>query len=152
MMKFLKRLWRGNEGVSIEHPTFGTLILRKGKKGHYWMHDAYLPDELTVSFDTEAANPPSNEQEAFYKAVVSDLDATFDKARNLLIPDYEKMMGVAFPMQWRSALRFAGLGVPLDGIGTNPWDITFECLTDNSGFLFTCYFEKGRPVAVTCDT
>jgi hypothetical protein len=152
MIKFLKRLWSGDEGVSIEHPMVGTLILRKGKKGLYWMHDAYLPDELTVTFDTETANPPSNEQLAFYGAVINDLDAAFAKTKDLLIPRYEKMMGVAFPKQWRSALRFTGISVPLGGTDTNPWDITFECLTDNTGFLFTCYFENGCPVGVTCDT
>ena len=39
-------------------------------------------------------------------------------------------------------LSLGGNQRPLRREQTSPWDITFECLTDNSGSLYTCYFRR----------
>ncbi len=35
---------------SIDHPVLGSLELRRGKRGPYWMHDTYNEDEVALSF------------------------------------------------------------------------------------------------------
>jgi hypothetical protein len=149
-MSFLDFLWR--KPISLEHPTFGLITLEKGKKGSYWIHDAYEDDELSVSIDTLDDTPPTEPQAEFFSKITLDPDRAFSQAAELIIPRYEQFFGRAFPGQWRSALKLCGVGVPLHGAETHPWDISFECLTDNTGHIFTCYFVNGRPSHVSLDT
>ena len=137
---------------SIEHPVFGKLTLLRGNKGPFWMHDSYTQDDPSISVGTVNEEPPSQKQVAFYQRITSDLDAAFAKVAPHVVPEYEKWMKRPFPNNWREAFLFAGIGVPLDGNGDNPWDLTFELRTDNKGFLFNCYFENGRVVHVGVDT
>jgi hypothetical protein len=69
----------------------------------------------------------------------------------LLVAEYEKWMREAFPSNWRQAFEFVGLTVPLDGDKKQPWDMSFDCLRDPGGHMFTCYFEGGKPSHVTID-
>ena len=62
------------------------------------------------------------------------------------------MLGKPFPEKWSDEFRPAGLSIPLEGDKNKLWDVTFECLTNNSGFLFTSYFEDGEPSGITVDT
>jgi hypothetical protein len=137
---------------SIEHPVFGSITLDKGKDGWYWMHDAYDDGEIAVSIDTLDGVPPTDSQCDFYSKITLNPDAAFALAAPLVVSRYEEFFRRPFPQQWRLALRLCGLGVPLDGVETNPWDISFECLTDNTGHIFTCYFINGQPSHASLDT
>ncbi|HEY0725940.1 MAG TPA: hypothetical protein VGD41_18490 [Pyrinomonadaceae bacterium] len=147
ILDFLKR-----KPISIEHPVFGLLTLAKGKNGPYWMHDAYAGDELAISIETVGDAPPTEQQTAFFRTIVSDPTATFQRAAGLLTPRYEQFFNRPLPEDWNAAFKLGGVGVPLGGVESNPWDVAFECLTNNSGFLFTCYFVDGRPGHVSVDT
>lgn len=142
----------GSPGPTIEHPTFGKLVLCQGAKGPYWLHESYTDDEVCISVDTCGVQPPTQQQEAFFSAIINDLDGAFAKMNALVAPEYENFLGRPLPSQWREAFRLASVGVPLDGDGNRDWDITFECITENKGFLFTCYFEYGAPTGLTVDT
>jgi len=137
---------------SIEHPVFGLITLDRCKNGWYWMHDAYDDDELSVSIDTIDGAPPTEGQSNFYSKITLDPDSAFALTAPVIVPRYEEFFRRPFPQQWRLALKLAGLGVPVDGIEANPWDISFECLTDNTGHIFTCYFINGRPSHASLDT
>ena len=154
-MTMLGRLFdffRGAKAPSLSHPVFGELSLRQGKKGPYWMHDAYEKGDLAISIESRGGEPPSETQAHFYVSVTTDWDATFARVSNQLVPRYESYLRRPFPPEWRSAFMPAGLGVPINGSNDSPWCITFECVTDNAGYLFTCYFEGGLPSGVTVDT
>jgi hypothetical protein len=153
-MPFLDFLRRKPASISIssEHPVFGLITLEKGRHGPYWMHDAYRDDELSISIDTLDEVPPVEEQVEFYGRITHDSDRAFELAAPLVVSRYEHFFRHPFPEQWRSALRLCGVGVPLHGDETNPWDISFECLTDNTGHIFTCYFVNGCPSHVSLDT
>jgi hypothetical protein len=138
--------------ISIEHPVFGLLTLEKGKNGPYWMHDAYAEDELAISIETVGDQPPTEQQSAFFRSIVGDPAATFQRAAGLLTPRYEQFFNRSVPQDWNAAFKLGGVGVPLGGDESNPWDVSFECLTNDSGFLFTCYFVNGRPEHVSVDT
>lgn len=148
----ISEIFRGTKAPSLSHPVFGEISLIRGKKGQFWMHDAYEDGELTISIETRSSEEPSEAQVSFFKELTSDWNATFARASGQLIPRYEAFMKKSFPANWRSAFVPAGLNIPIDGATDEPWDVTFECTTDSCGFLFTCYFEKGQPIGVTVDT
>lgn len=101
--------------------------------------------------ETTGDTPPSMEQVRFYQAWSSDPNVAFAKAAPLLVSEYEKWLRQPCPENWRTAFKFVGMSVPLSGLDTNPWDRSFDCLTDRSGHLFTCYFEQGPPSHVSID-
>jgi len=116
------------------------------------MHDAYENDDISVSIDALDDTPPTEPQVDFFRKITLNPDMAFSQVAELIVPRYEQFFGRPFPAQWRSALRLCGVGVPLHGVETQPWDISFECLTDNSGHIFTCYFINGCPSHVSLDT
>ena len=138
--------------VVLDHPAFGAILLCRGKNGPYWMHDAYEDDELAISIETRGDSPPSDDQVAFFERIVNDPGQVFARAAHLMAPRYFDYFAAPLPSNWRDAFRLGGLGVPLDGVETNNWDVTFESFANGSGFLFTCYFEQGNPVHVSVDT
>jgi hypothetical protein len=115
------------------------------------MHDAYEADELVVSIDTVGHARPTEAQAVFFNKIIDDPDGAFGRAAELLVPCYEEFTGRPFPRSWRHALKLCGVGVPLHGQDMHPWDMSFECLTDDSGHIFTCHFVDGRPARVSLD-
>jgi hypothetical protein len=137
---------------SIDHPVFGKISLLRGKNGPYWIHESFSDDEPTISIETKAAEPPSEQQVAFYRRFAGNQDAAFARVAERLAPRYENLLKRSFPENWREAFALAGLGIPYDGNERLPWEMSFQLLTDNKGFLFTCYFENGALVNVGMDT
>ncbi len=152
MIQLFKRLLFGTPPVSLDHPVFGRLTLQRGKRGPYWMHDAYSDDELSISIETIGVEPPSEEQVVFFKTVTGNWDSMFRRVSQDVIDRYQSYVGKPFPEHWRAALQPGGIGVPLAGDETKPWDITFVCVTDNLGYLFNCWFEGGEFKGVSVDT
>lgn len=150
-MSLLDFLW--HTPIRLDHPIFGIITLEKrGKKGFYWMHNAYEDDDISISIDSLDATPPTELQAEFFRKITLDPDMAFSRTAELIVPRHEQFFRRPFPAQWRSALRLCGAGIPLHGVETQPWDISFECLTDNSGHIFTCYFVNGCPSHVSLDT
>ena len=55
MTTFLKRVIKklfGSKAPPVNHPVFGDIILGEGKKGSYWLKEAYEDGELTIAIDT----------------------------------------------------------------------------------------------------
>ena len=134
------------------HLVFGKMLLFQAKKGAYWEAEPMLAGEpFSVAIETTGDAPPSDAQVHFYELLTSDPDATFARAKSLLVPEYEEWMKAPFPANWRTAFKFVGMSVPMDGDESNAWDLSFDCLTDKSGHMFTCYFEEGQAKYVTID-
>lgn len=145
----LTRLLVGHKRVRLDHPYFGKLTLQQGRRGAYWLRDE--DDGIAIAIDSIDQQAPTPQQCAFYERCVTDLDATFAQASPLLIPEYEKVMGRAFTGRWRQAFALCGVGIPLRGDEREPWDLAFECLTEDSGFVFTCYFVDGYASDISVD-
>ena len=152
MIRLFKRLLFGTPPASLDHPVFGLLTLQSGKRGPYWMHDACSDDELSISIETVGVEPPSEAQVAFFQTVTGNWDAMFRRVSKDVTDKYQSYVRKPFPEQWRAALQPGGIGVPLAGDETKPWDITFVCVTDNLGYLFNCWFEGGEFKDVSVDT
>ncbi|MBI3920488.1 MAG: hypothetical protein HY318_03630 [Armatimonadetes bacterium] len=120
--------------------------------GSYWEAEPEANGEpFSVQIETTDDAPPSEAQVCFYQTIVADLDSAFRRAAPVLVREYEEWMNEPFPEQWRTAFKPAGMSVPLDGLAMNPWDLSFDCLTDRDGHQFTCYFEQGVPQHVSID-
>ena len=152
MIRLFKRLLFGTPPLTLEHPILGRLTLLHGKRGPYWMKDAYSDDELSISIETVSVEPPSEEQVVFFQTVTGDWDAVFQRVSQDVINKYRSYVRKPFPERWRTALQPGGIGVPLAGDETAAWDITFVCVTDDLGYLFNCWFEGGELRRVSVDT
>jgi hypothetical protein len=151
-MSFLRRLFFGRDPQELLHPVFGKLLLIPTKKGAYWEGEPIFDGQsVGLAIETIEGSPPSEAQVQFFQRTISDLDAAFNLASPLLVPEYERWVRAKFPDQWGKAFKFSSMAVPLGGVVTNPWELSYECLTDKSGKLFTCYFEDGKPVNASID-
>jgi hypothetical protein len=151
-LKTLRRMLFGASPIRIEHPVFGKALLIRTKAGAYWEGEAIVEKKaVSVSVETKASEPPSMQQAEFFQRIARTSDDVFEFARPLLVKEYETWMREPFPSNWRDAFEFVGLTVPIDGDERQPWDISFDCVTDHRGHMFTCYVEEGRPSYVTID-
>lgn len=152
-MGFLSNLFRRSPTVTFGHPVFGTLTLESGAKGPYWMHEVYEGENgISISIDTRDAAEPTQLQIDFFQRVTTDLDSVVGPVLSELGERHKEIYGENLPSDWRLAFTLAGVGVPLDGDPNAEWDIALECLTNNSKFLYTCYFEEGKLTHVSVDT
>jgi len=151
-MSFLSRLFFGNPPRRIEHPVFGEALLMSTKHGSYWEAETDVSGKpFTVAIETTGEQEPTQAQAEFFKKFTSDRNLAFNRASELLVPEYVKWAREPFPTDWRDGFVFTGMSVPLDGDDRNPWDLSFECLKDRDGHLFTCTFENGRPRELQVD-
>lgn len=151
-MSFLSRIFGRRAEPTLQHPVFGTLLLISTKTGAYWEGEPLVGDQtIGLAIETSGEAPPTEAQVRFFQNTVANLDAAFNLAAPLLVSRYEEWTRGKFPRSWRDAFKFAGISVPLDGVETNDWELTFECIRDEDGHLFTCYFENGRPAHVSVD-
>ncbi|WP_125931871.1 hypothetical protein [Thiosocius teredinicola] len=142
----------GRKVPAIDHPVFGSLIFQQGAKGPYWLHESFTDNEVCIAIDTVETERPSIEQEKFFLEVTNNLDRYFEQCREFVAPKYSNVFKEVLPPSWREAFVLGSVGVPLKGDIAQAWEITFECIKNNSGVLFTCHFERGAVTGVTVDT
>jgi hypothetical protein len=152
-MGFLSKLFNASSSRSMLHPVFGKLVLNRGKNGPYWLHEVYTGEEsVSISIESPDGDEPTQAQVAFYQRVVSDLDVTVNSIREPLALRYKGMHRKELPADWTEAFKLAGVGVPATGDPCADWDISLECLTDRSGFLYNCYFKGAHLEHISVDT
>ena len=152
MLQFLHDLLVAKPKIKFKHPVLGELQLEQGARGPYWLREAHGDDELVVSVHTIGEALPTDAQAEFFQWVNNDLEAIYQSVAPELASRHQGMQGQPVQPRWHRTFRLAGVGIPLDGNRQFPWDLTFECLTGNSGHLYTCYFENGALVRVSVDT
>lgn len=152
MLRFLCQFLPQRRKLTIQHDVLGVLWLEKGKAGPYWLHEANAGGEWAISIDTIGDAIPTESQVNFYRDVVVDIDATYDRVSKYLALEHQKMHRKPVAADWRQTFRLGGIHVPLDGNRLLPWEITFECLTDRTGFLYSCHFENDKLVHLSIDT
>lgn len=152
MLKFIRGLFESKPKIKIVHPILGELQLEKGAKGPYWLREAYRDGELTLCVDTIGEVPPSDTQAEFFLWVTESLESIYRTVAPDLALRHQGMQRKPVNADWQKTFRLASFDVPLEGNKQLTWDLTFECLTDNSGNLYTCHFENGSLVHVTVDT
>ncbi|AOW13128.1 hypothetical protein LPB72_07410 [Hydrogenophaga crassostreae] len=138
--------------IGIDHPILGELQLEQGKNGSYWLSEAFQDDDITVSIDTVDVAPPSDEQVEFRVWVTENLASIYDSVSSEMDIQHLGMHRKPVEADWRKTFRFAGFDVPIQGKIGLPWELAFECLTDDSGFIYTCHFENTSLVHTSFDT
>ncbi len=151
-MGFLRRMLFGKPPRRIEHPVFGEALLMSAKLGSYWEVETEVGGKpFTVAIETTDEQEPSEAQAEFFKKFADNPDLAFQRASALLVPEYEKWVREPFPANWREGFAFTSMSVPLRGDEQCPWDLSFECLKERGGHLFTCTFENGVPKELQVD-
>jgi len=151
-MGFLSRLIFGKPPRRIEHSVFGEALLMSAKHSSYWEVETDVGGKpFTVAIETTNEQEPTQAQAEFFKKFADSPDLAFQMASALLIPEYEKWVREPFPANWRDGFAFTSMSIPLLGDEQNPWDLSFECLKDRAGHLFTCTFENGKPKELQVD-
>ena len=152
MLRFVRKLFESKPKLKLTHPVLGELQLEQGAKGPYWLREAYVDGDLSLSVDTDGEAPPTEAQVEFFRWVYSDLEAIFQQVAPKVSLRHQDMQRKPVESDWHKTFRLVGISVPLHGDKHATWDITFECLTDNSGNLYTCHFERGMLAHVSVDT
>ena len=154
MLQFIASLLKSKSKpkIKIAHSILGQLQLEQGAKGPYWLREAYQVGELTLSLETVGETPPSDAQAKFFQWVNNDLEEIYKASASNLESRHQGMQRKPVHVDWHRTFRLVGISVPLEGNRLLPWDITFECLTDNSCYLYTCHFENGSLTHVAVDT
>jgi hypothetical protein len=151
-MNLFGRIFGGRKQPELQHPVLGKLLLISTRTGSYWEGEPLVgARSIGLAIETAGGEPPSEAQLRFVQKTIGDLDAAFGLASPLLIPRYEEWIGKTFPTSWRDAFTFAGMSVPLDGVSSNDWELSYESCASEAKHLFTCYFEKGKPAHVSID-
>ncbi|AQQ66415.1 hypothetical protein Mag101_01200 [Microbulbifer agarilyticus] len=152
MFELLRNIFKPKKRRTIEHPVLGELQLEQGSKGTFWLREAYFDGELTICVDTVGEALPSDAQVKFYQWVMSSIESIYKTVAVELESLHHNMQSKAVDAEWKKSFRLAGFDVPLEGNRNLSWELTFECLTDNSGHLYTCHFENGTLADVSIDT
>jgi hypothetical protein len=152
MFKFIRSIFESKPKTKIVHSVLGELQLEQGAKGPYWLREAYRGGELTLCVDTIGEALPSDAQAEFFLWVTENLGAIYQAVAPDLASRHQGMQRKPVNEDWQKTFRLASFDVPLEGNKQLPWELTFECLTDNSGNLYTCHFENGSLVHVSVDT
>jgi hypothetical protein len=152
MLRFIRGLLESKPKIKIAHQILGELQLEQGAKGPYWLREAYNDGELTLCVDTVGEDPPSDAQAAFFLWVTESIESIYQAVASDLALRHQGMQRKPVNADWRQTFRLASFDVPLEGNKRLTWELTFECLTDNSGNLYTCHFENGSLAHVSVDT
>lgn len=135
------------------HPYFKSLVYFGSKtSGHsYWEGEVTVPStgESIVATMKCTKQGPSDQEVAFCRWVVSDLDSIFETCRAVIEPEYLKWAKNDLPDDWRSEFKLEGLQVPVGGDKCLDWGITYFVL--RAGHWFTISLERGAPVHVSVD-
>lgn len=138
--------------MRIEHPVLGEGVLFKTKSGNYWgIETESAGQPFLLSINTIDEQPPNDQQVAFFLRFARSHDAAFEIAAPLLVPEYERLIRMSFPTQWREAFQFVAMTVPLAADERLDWDLSFECLQDNDCHHFNCLIQGGRVVDLQID-
>ncbi|MBY6213262.1 hypothetical protein KUV95_17070 [Microbulbifer agarilyticus] len=152
MLKFFRRIFEPKQRLELEHPILGKLQLEKGAAGPYWLREAYSDGELTICVDTIGEALPSESQVQFFQWVIGSIESIYQSVASELEVLHLNMQSKLVNPEWSRSFRLASFDVPLEGNRNLSWEITFECLTDNSGNLYTCHFENGALAHISVDT
>ena len=152
MLQLIRGLFTSKPKIKLAHPILGDLQLEHGAKGPYWLREAYHDGELTLCIDTVGEAAPSASQTEFFQWVNRDLEAIYQAVAAELALQHQGMQRRPVQANWHQTFRLVGLDIPLEGNKQLPWDLTFECLTEMSGNLYTCHFENGSLAHVSVDT
>jgi hypothetical protein len=137
----------------VDHPYFGRIIRFCGKDAsrNYWEAEfatPELPGPVSVTF-TGSENGPEDNEVAFCRAALGDLDLLFERCRPAFAPEFEKRTRSKLPQNWQSAFRLDGFGVPRDGDPANDWDVCY--FVEPVGRYFSAYFQRGVIARVLVD-
>ena len=152
MLRFVRKLFESKPRLKISHPVLGDLHLEQGAKGPYWMRESHEDGDLSLSVDTEGEAPPTEAQANFFRWIIADLESIYQLLAADLASRHLEMQRKPVEADWHETFHLAGISIPLHGDRQAPWDITFDCLTDSSGNLYTCFFEHGQLAHVAVDT
>jgi hypothetical protein len=153
-MKWLRKLF-GEPSKPLKeliHPFFGRCVFDEGKDGlSGWEAESEVEGRtISVLIDGDETGP-TEQQVAFYRNVVGDLNGLFRRIADVIGPEYEAWVRAPLPSNWRQAFAFSSVSIPPGGSDTEDWEISYDCLTDRDGHMFFVRFEQGRPVSVTID-
>lgn len=120
----------------ISHEYFGRVWLWPQGSHTRWeaeLDSATPGTSKVVGFHSETLHEevaelnPTEEEVAFCKARMSDLDGLFELARPAIEEAWKTWVKDEMPSDWRAVLALEGLSVPKGGDTLQPWGITYFC-------------------------
>jgi len=148
MLRKLKAFVFGKPPLEMEHDFFGKIFFMGGDisvANDYWESELKIEgakEPLTVLINAPKKGP-SEDQAAFYKNVISDLDALFNKCWPIFEPDFSPWTNKEFSGDWKEDFELMSIEIPKDGNENNEWSVSYY--VDAANHYFTARFENGEP-------
>lgn len=152
-MRLLSWLFDTESGNRIEHPILGEAVYIKAKFGSYWEVETEVEGiPFTLIVDSEDRMEPTAAQVAFFERFAAEPGLAFAKVAPLLVPEYERWTKHAFPSEWRNAVSFVGMSVPLEGSEHSKYELSFEGPRGAGSAHFACTVEHGTTTEIEVST
>lgn len=139
--------------VRKTHPYFGEMVYfgSKDPAACYWEAGLAAPNQsepISVTMRGTQAGPEPSE-EAFCKAVLSDVDTLFKRCQTAFEPIFAMWTKQPFPSAWRDGFTLDGFEVPPEGNADGQWHVCY--FVEPTGRYFTAHFLKGEVSDVQVD-
>lgn len=151
---FLNRDLSGKTWVSRKnHPYFGEVLYfgSKDPAQCYWEAEIPAPGvtkKIGVTMKGDSEGPVQNE-EAFCRSTLSDLDALFEKCRSAFQPTFAAWAKQPLPQDWRQSFTLDGFDIPANGDPSMPWSVCY--FVEPTGHYFAAQFSSGKVSNVQVD-
>ncbi len=157
-MSFITKLKELFKKKAIEpdlvHPLFGNMISEVcGNEDDFWQTELkFEPTNSEICINVLAGSEgPSDSQQEFFELFIKNYQRDFDFVAPALIKEYEDWFQKGLDGEFLSNFTFVGLTIPRNGDRTTPWELSFDCLEDKHGHMFTAEIVNGVVTNVRAD-
>lgn len=138
----------------LVHPLFGNMMAEVcGDEDDFWQSEiVFKPLNCDIYVNVLAGSEgPSDAQSEFYEHFVQNYQLDFELVAPALIKEYEEWFQKKLEGTFSDNFEFSGLLIPKNGDRSNPWDLSFDCLADKFGHMFTAEIKDDVVLNVRTD-
>jgi len=136
------------------HPIFGNMISEVcGDENDFWQSEInFEPLNTEICINVNAgAKGPSDAQVEFYKEFSTNYQKEFNFVAPALIKEFEDWFNEKLTGDFVKNFLFVGITIPKDGDRNNFWELSFDCLADRHGHMFTAEIENNEITNIRAD-
>lgn len=138
----------------LVHPLFGNMMSEAcGDEDDFWQSEiAFEPLNCEICINVLAdSEGPNDRQSDFFKLFVKNYPGHFDFVAPALIKEYEDWFQEKLKGDFLTNFTFVGITIPRNGDKSKAWELSFDCLADKHGHMFTVEIEDGVITNVRAD-
>ena len=138
----------------LVHALFGNMMSEVcGSEDDFWQSEIiFEPLNCEICVNVIAGSEGPNESQSnFFKLFIQNYKTDFDFVAPFLTKEYEDWFQEKLEGDFLKNFTFVGITVPKNGDKTGFWELSFDCLADDNGHMFTAEIENGVVTNVRAD-